>query len=255
MMEEKARKFREEIVRMLTISQRGHLPSTLSCIDIFVSLYYDVMKKEDIFIVSKGHANMGLYPILVDKGLIDKSELEKYASKEGKLRMHADPSIPGIHFVGGSLGNGIGFATGCAIADRADGIKRRYYVLVGDGELYEGSVWESLFLLSKKQLPITIIVDKNDLAIMGRTEELLPLGSLYSKFEGFHLQVTFVDGHSFEEMKKIFGYINKYYSRKPFVVVAHTVKGKGIPAIEGDRLWHVKLPKMEELNDVLDSIY
>lgn len=242
-LEEKSKYVRREIFNFKTKSKVGHLASCLSCVDIVVSLYYDNLTKfdpdKDEIIFSKGHGSPSIYPILSDLGYIDKKELILYGTKEGILRMHADHSIPQCQFVGGSLGNGIGYAAG-----RGYSKDRTIYVILGDGELYEGSVWESLVFINHHNLNnIRIIIDRNKLCILGDTEEILKLDPLADKFKAFGFNVVEVNGHNFERLRNVFSYI----PNRPEVIVAHTIKGKGVSFMEGKWQYHTIIPKDPDL--------
>lgn len=246
-LKEKAQSVRRRIFDFKTKSGAGHLASCLSCVDIMVSLYCDdettFDHQKDTVIHSKAHGSPAVYPILSDLGYFSEDELEKYCTPEGILRLHSDQSIPGCEFVGGSLGNGIGFAAGLALAKKEDDI----YVVLGDAELYEGSVWETLIFASHYNLKnLRLIVDRNGMGILGKTEELLKLEPLSEKFSSFGFDVQIVDGHNFEEMRKVF-------SKKPDgpeVVIANTVKGKGVSYMEDVWQYHTIIPKEKDLLDI-----
>jgi transketolase len=181
-----AKTFRKDIFIFKTNSGFGHLASSLSCVDILVSLFFDPASNFDLehdrVIFGKGHGSPAIYPILAELGYFSRDELNKYCKPNGILRMHADYSIPGCNFVGGSLGNAIGFAAGLAVARPW----QKFIVILGDAELYEGSIWESLIFISHHQLTnITIIVDRNKFGILGNTEKGLKLEPLVNKFEAF----------------------------------------------------------------------
>jgi len=236
----KARLIRREIVKFKTESGNGHLASALSVVDILVSLYYDdetwFEHDKDEIIWGKAHGGPAIYPILCDLGYFSKDELERYCRPGGILRLHPDGSIPGCNFVGGSLGNGIGYAAGLAFANP----KKKYIILLGDAELYEGSVWESLILINHFNLSnLLIIVDRNGLGILGATEELLRLEPLSEKFEGFGFEVIKGNGHDFEVLRKILNTSPK----KPTVFIAETVKSKGISFMEGRAEYHTIIPR------------
>lgn len=242
-LEKIAKSVRRRIFDFKTSSGVGHLASSLSVVDILVSLYYDDINgfdpKKDILIFSKAHGSPAIYPILVDKGLIPTDELDKYCRPEGILRLHSDASIPGCHFVGGSLGNGIGYASGLAYKNN-----KKVFVILGDGELYEGSVWESLTFISHHNLNnMTLIVDRNKFSILGDTEKLLRLEPLEEKFKSFGFNVNEIDGHDFTQLKLAFSVI----SFTPHIVIANTVKGKGVSYMEGKWEYHTIIPKDKEL--------
>jgi transketolase len=237
-----ARKVRKRIFEFKTRSGSGHLASCLSTVDILVSLYFDedtyFNPNEDVVIFSKGHGSPAVYPILVDLGFVSADELEKYCQPDGILRLHADSSIPGCSFVGGSLGNGIGYAAGLAY-----GSNKNVYVILGDAELYEGSVWESLIFIAHHNINnLHLIVDRNKMGILGATEDLLKLEPLKEKFESFGFETRVIDGHNFKELSSCFK-----KSDKPVVTIANTVKGKGVSYMEGVWQYHTIIPKDEEL--------
>lgn len=242
-----AKSIRKRIFQFTTKSGFGHLASSLSCVDILTSLYYDEKTvfdhKEDVLIFSKTHGSPAIYPTLVDFGYIKEAELEKYSTPEGILRMHADNSIPGCCYVGGSLGNGLGYGAG--LAYKSD---KKVFVLLGDAELYEGSIWESLMFIAHNKINnLHIVVDRNGLGILGKTEELLKLEPLADKFKSFGFDVHTIDGHNFEELRNVFSITD---NEKPVAVIANTIKGKGVSYMEGIWQYHTIIPKEKELLDV-----
>lgn len=239
----KSQKVRKEIFKFKTQTGVGHLASCLCTVDIAVSLYYDpetpFNHKEDILLFSKAHGSPVIYPILSELGYYSDDELDKYCTPEGILRLHSDQSIPGCHFVGGSLGNGIGYAAGLALGNRDKNI----YVILGDAELYEGAVWETLMFISHHNLTnIKLIIDRNQLGILGATEELLKLEPLADKFTSFGFDTEVIDGHSFDALRKSFNKV----SSKPIAIIADTIKGKGVSYMEGKWQYHTIIPKGEE---------
>lgn len=242
-LEKIAKSVRRRIFDFKTSSGVGHLASCLSVVDILVALYYDEETcfdpDKDILIFSKSHASPAIYPILVDKGLIPEFELGKYCQKDGILRLHADATIPGCRFVGGSLGNGLGYAAGLAYNSDS-----KVFVILGDGELYEGIIWETLTFISHHNLNnMKLIVDRNKLSILGDTEELLKLEPLKSKFLSFGFLCNYADGHNFDDLR--YG-LSKMWTR-PEVIIANTVKGKGVSYMEGKWQYHTIIPKEPEL--------
>jgi transketolase len=242
-LEQIAKSVRKELFVFKSRTGVGHPASSLSLVDIIVSLYHDDATAfdhtKDVLIFSKAHGSPAVYPILANLGYYPKDELEKYALPEGILRVHADQSIPGCHFVGGSLGNGIGYAAGLAMGKPDTNV----YVILGDGELYEGSVWESLMFIAHNKLRnMTLIVDRNKLTTLGATEELLAIEPLADKFKAFGMETHIVDGHSFDALRAVF---NKN-TEMPRVIIANTVKGKGVSYMEGVWKYHVIVPTDEE---------
>jgi transketolase len=234
---------RREITKFKTRTGIGHLASSLSVIDILVSLYLDsetLFNPEiDKLFFGKAHGGPSVYPILVKLGFFAADELDKYCTPQGILRLHPDKSIPGCEFVGGSLGNAIGFAAGVAMANR----KINCVVILGDAELYEGSVWESLMFISHHNLTnLQVVVDRNGMGTIGKTEELLRLEPIEEKFKSFGFDTISIDGHDFKDLRSAF-------ARKtllPKATIANTVKGKGITYMEGKFEYHVLIPKSEE---------
>lgn len=238
-LEEYAKRTRLEVYRFKTTSGYGHLASCLSVVDILTSIYLDSESKFDIehdrLIFSKGHGSPAVYPILVGLQLIPEKELDLYCKKEGILRLHADYSIPGCFFVGGSLGNGIGFAAGLAIARPW----QNFYVILGDAELYEGSVWESLLFISHHNLKnIILIIDRNKYGILGATEQMIQIEPLEEKFQSFKFQVHRTNGHDLVELRKFFGQTQTH----PRVLIADTIKGKGVSFMEDRYEYHTIIP-------------
>lgn len=243
---------RKELFRMVIRTKKGHVPSSFSCAEILIALFYGGILRyqkgrpsdplRDRIIVSKGHAAMALYPILADVGFVPATELENFTRKDCLLRMYADPSIPGIDSISGSLGHGLGIGAGMALAAKQDGRDQRAFVIVGDGECYEGSVWESAVFASHQQLGNLVgIVDRNRLAIMGPTENLLQLDSLEEKFRSFGWATVSINGHSYREILGALGRIGQTGGR-PLAIIANTVKGKGISFMENRSEWHNRMP-------------
>ena len=224
----------------------------MSCVDIITSLYYDddviFNPKSDYLIFSKAHGSPSVYPILADLGFFDKDELNKYCQPNGILKLHSDGSIPGCHFVGGSLGNGIGYASGLAKAQKDKNI----FVILGDAELYEGSVWETMIFIAHHNLKnITLIVDRNKYGILGGTEELLRLEPLAKKFEAFGFETLEIDGHDFDSLRNAF--VSE--TDKPKAIIANTIKGKGVSYMEDKYEYHTIIPKkLEDIQKGLEEL-
>ncbi|MBW2416499.1 MAG: transketolase [Deltaproteobacteria bacterium] len=257
-LEQKAAWIRHQVFEMYVAAKRGHLVSSLSLTEILVTLYYGGFyryergnpspDRRDRLVVSKGHGATTLYPILADIGFIEASEFDRYAQADGILRMHADPSIPGIDSVGGSLGQGLGLAAGFALAAKRDGIDRRAFAILGDAELYEGSIWETAIFAAHNELDnLVAVVDRNRLAILGETETLLRLEPLEEKFRSFGWAAVTVDGHSFEALHGAFEETLSRPARVPTVVIADTIKGRGISFMENDHEWHTRFPNADQI--------
>ena len=238
-----AREVRMELIKYTTRTGAGHLASSLSMIEILVSLYFDENLSfnhiRDKLFFGKAHGGPAVYPILAKLGYFDKSEMDRYCMADGILRMHPDQSIPGCTYVGGSLGNALGFSAGLAQADKT----KRAVTILGDAELYEGSVWEAFFYISHHNLNnLLTVVDRNGLGILGPTEELLRLEPLSEKLEAFGFNVVEINGHSFEELRKSFNQSTNI----PTVVIAHTVKAKGVDFMENKPEYHTIIPRDHE---------
>jgi len=254
-LEDKALWLRQQVFDMVIRQGKGHIPSCYSCAEIMTALYYGGNVRytvgnpddpdRDRVIVSKGHAAMVLYPILADIGYYPAAELERFTQPGGLLGMYADFRIPGIEGISGSLGHGVGMGAGFCLAARQDKMDYRTFVVVGDGECYEGSIWESAMFAAHHRLDnLVVIVDRNQLCILGKTEDLLELGDLEEKWRSFGWDAVTIDGHSFEEIE---GALNRVGSTdgKPMAIVANTVKGKGISFMEGRPEWHNRMPSDE----------
>ncbi|MBU0778353.1 transketolase [Patescibacteria group bacterium] len=256
-LEEKANQVRMQTLEMCTRAGSGHVVSSFSCTDILVALYYGGIlrfdpanpkwDKRDRFYVSKGHGAMALYPILADLGFFAKDELSKFSQNDGILGAHPDNNIPGIEVVTGSLGHGLGLAIGMALCAKID--KKEYITiaLLGDGECYEGSIWEGAMFAGHHQLNNLIgIIDRNGLSVTDFTEKSLRLNPLKDKWHSFGWDVVIIDGHSFREIFDSFKDFRLRKSNKPLMIIANTVKGKGVSFMENSPLWHNLVPTDEQ---------
>ena len=254
---EKARWLRCELFEMVMRQKKGHIPSSFSCADILTALYYGGIVRytpgnadapdRDRVIISKGHAAMALYPILADIGYFPKEELTRFTQPGGLLGMYADFRIPGIEGISGSLGHGVGMGAGMALAARMDKRDYRTFVILGDGECYEGSIWESAMFAAHHKLDnLVTIVDRNALCILGQTEELLELGDLEDKWRSFGWHAVTANGHSFNSILNALSNVGGTKGR-PLAIIANTVKGKGISFMEGRSEWHNRMPSEEQI--------
>jgi transketolase len=261
----RSRWLRLALFEMVMRTRRGHIPSSFSCAEILLALFYGGVLRyrrgdpspahRDRLIVSKGHAAMALYPILADVGWLPDGALERFTQPAGELRMYADPSIPGIDAISGSLGHGLGIASGFALAARHDGRDQRAFVVLGDGECWEGSVWESALFAAHHRLDnLVAIVDRNRLAILGPTEELVALDTLEAKWRSFGWEAVTVDGHDYRSLLDHgFARVGRTGGR-PLAVIAETVKGKGISFMEGRAGWHNRMPDAAEESTALHEL-
>lgn len=256
-LEAKALWLRRQVWDMVIAAKNGHIPSCYSCAEIVTALYYGGVARytpgqaddpaRDRVIVSKGHAAMVLYPILADIGYYDAGELTRFTKPGGLLGMYADVRIPGIEGISGSLGHGLGMGAGFALAARHDDQKHRTFVLLGDGECYEGSIWETAMFAAHHKLDnLVAIVDRNALCILGKTEDLVALGDLAGKWRAFGWHTVEIDGHDFDSVLGALDQIGKT-DGKPLCIVANTVKGKGISFMEGRSEWHNKMPNADQI--------
>jgi transketolase len=249
-----AKKIRLSALEKTTTIGKGHLGGTYSCIDILVSLFYSSLSlrhaeplwpERDRFLLSKGHACLALYPILLDLGFIDKTKYDSYGINGG-LGGQLDISIPGIEWNTGSLGHTLGIASGIAIASRLDGSNYHIFTVVGDGEFAEGSVWEALMYIGNSKLNnITCIIDRNRMSVTEVLDDDSFFKGLPSVVSSFGWQYFDIDGHDFSQLNKTFEICKS--SALPTLVVANTIKGKGVSFMENTIKWHHSVPNVEEL--------
>jgi transketolase len=245
----RSKQLRKLIVKALEGAGKGHVGSALAAVEILRVLYDDVMQyrrldpswaDRDRCILSKGHACLALYAILADKGFIDIDELSGYTSATSRLGGCSESIVPGVEATTGALGHGLSVGAGMALAARIQGRKSRVFVVLGDGELDEGSVWEAALFATKHQLSnLVTIVDRNGLQIAGPTEEVTPLEPLKEKWMAFGFDTIEVDGHDLTQLRQTLANAGLAAGR-PKAVICHTVKGKGIPLAENDFNWHWK---------------
>lgn len=244
---------RLDVVKMDYHAHTGHIGGAMSCAEILCTLYYGIMDIQKIknrapdrdrFILSKGHCAEMLYAVLCDCGFFPKAELESYAAFHTKLAEHPTKKVNGVEIATGALGHGASAGTGMALALKMDKIPAHVYVLMGDGEQAEGSVWEAAMAAAKYKLDnLTYIIDRNRLQISGNTEDVMPLDKLSEKYAAFGFEVTECNGHSVSELKKALSFRSE---GKPVAVIANTVKGKGISYMENKAEWHHTVPTKEQ---------
>ena len=253
----KSFQIRKTVLEMCIKAKTGHVTSCMSSIDILVALYYGNIlkfnprnpgyKERDRFILSKAHASPALYAILGDLGYFDASELNKFAQKEGKFGVHLQNDVPGAEITAGSLGQGFGVAAGLALGAKMNRDLHLIFVLLGDGECYEGSVWETAMFASHKNLNnIVAIIDRNYLCVTDFTENLIRLEPMKGKWMSFGWDVKRINGHCFEELLKVLRLARSRRSSRPLLIIADTVKGKGIKHISNMPIWHGIAPVGKE---------
>ncbi len=243
-------------MEMVYTAQSGHPGGSLSCIEIVTLLYREILRVDpknpddpdrDRFVLSKGHCTPALYPALADKGFFPAEDLKRFRAMHSYLSGHPERGfIPGVDMTTGSLGQGISAAVGMALAGKMDRKDYRVYALLGDGELDEGQVWEAAMAAAKFGLSnLCAVVDVNGLQIDGATEDVMPLEPLDKKFEAFGWNVVKCGGHDFDALRAAFASAAQT-ADKPTVILAKTVKGKGVSFMENDPGWHGKAPNEEQ---------
>jgi transketolase len=253
---------KKELLKIHKIAPGIRLASSLSCIEILTTLYYGKIldydpenifwEQRDRFIISKAHGSVSFYPILADLGYFDMKQLEMVGKPGGILGDIPDCSIPGYETVNGSLGHGLGVACGISLALKKKNRKEKVFVLLGDGELYEGSVWEAIMFASHHNLNnLILIIDNNKICMLDYCKNIINLEPIDEKFRVFGWQPTIVDGHNIQELNKVLSSIKEESTDKPKVIIADTVKGKGVPRLEKDSLCHIKALSTEEIDQLL----
>jgi transketolase len=246
----RSKRLRRLIVRGLAGGGRGHIGSSLSLVEILRVLYDDVLSVRpdephwpgrDRMILSKGHGCLALYALLADKGFIPVEALDGFCRKDSILGGHPEAGkIPGVEASTGSLGHGLSIGVGMALAARMQRRDSRIYVVLGDGEIDEGSVWEAAMCAGKHRLPhLTAIVDYNKIQSAGPTREIQDLEPLLDKWRAFNFATAEIDGHDVEGLRRLFHRLPLAGDR-PSAIICHTVKGKGVAFAENDPNWHHK---------------
>ena len=265
---ELARKCRVEIVKMVHRAQAGHPGGSLSEIDLISALYANYMRirpddpdwdDRDRFILSKGHASPGMYAILAEMGFISKDDLNSYRVLGGVCQGHVDMKwCPGVDFSAGSLGMGLSFGMGCSIAARLAGSERNIFVMIGDGEIQEGSIWEAAMAAKHHELGnLKVILDRNRIQNDDFCETQLRMFDIPAKWRSFGWDVMEIDGHNTEEVVKGLDFLISN-NDNPAILIANTIKGKGVSYMEDNPAFHGAAPNdeqfrvaMEELGEVL----
>jgi transketolase len=242
---------RRKIVELVFNSKEGHIPSSFSILDIIYYLYNKKIKKnKSIFILSKGHGALALYVVLNYFKILKTKILNLYYKNNKYIGGHPEISLEGVEASTGSLGHGFPTATGIAMACKIKKNKKKTYVLVGDGECNEGTVWESAHIAANFNLDnLVCIVDDNQ-----SSKNLLPIDDLKKKWDSFGWHVVEADGHSFRSLDKAFRKIDKKKNKKPSVIIASTIKGKGISFMENQGQWHHKVPNQDELKKIYEIL-
>lgn len=250
-LDEASFRLRRLVLRALAAADKGHVGSALSLIEIMRVLYEDVVKHDpsrptwvdrDRVILSKGHGCLALYAVLVDQGYFPPSTLDTFCARHSPLGGHPERQVElGIEASTGSLGHGLPIAVGIALAHRRRGNSVRVFVIVGDGELNEGSNWEAMLMASKHQLSnLIVIVDHNAQQLHGSVEKILPMHPLAAKFEAFGATTLVTDGHRPDLLLKAFDHVSSERPGPPHAIVCRTIKGKGLACAEQNPLWHYR---------------
>jgi len=257
-LEDISKRMRGEIVELSHTADAMHLGSSLSCVDIFVALYYGGClnidpknphsESRDRVILSKGHASMTFYTILADTGFFSKDLLKTFNKTGSHLTEHPNMgALPGIEATAGSLGHGLSMGLGMALAGQIRHLPFRVFVIMSDGECNEGSVWEAAMLAPAQKIEnLVVIIDFNRWQATGRSEEIMALNPLKEKWESFGWSAYDVDGHDISSLIKSLSAIPDG-SGKPVAIIAHTIKGKGVSFMEDDNNWHYRIPNAEEV--------
>lgn len=264
-LERVAARVRRRVCEMIGAAGKGHIGGSLSCSDILVALYQGGVlhvdprdqsaPDRDRFIFSKGHACEGLYAVLADFGFFPDEVLATYGAAGTILGGHIDRHVPGIEVSTGSLGHGLGIGAGLALAGRR--LKHDYLtvVLLGDGECYEGSIWEAAMFAAHHQLSrLVAVVDRNGEITLDKTEDCNRLEPFAKKWESFGWETREVDGHSIPALLEAFSDLRERKSARPTVIIANTLKGRGVSFMETEVGWHHNVPKGDRLKQAMDEL-
>lgn len=261
---ELAWKIRKDAIEMTHISHGSHIASALSVADILAVLYADILKYDtmntklesrDRVILSKGHAGAALYATLAEVGFFNVEELKTHYANGSRLSGHVShKGVPGVEFSTGSLGHGLPVAAGMAIAAKRNNKDYRVFVIIGDGECDEGSIWETaLFANHYKLNNLTVIIDHNKMQSMDFCENTIKLEPLSEKWKAFGWNVKEIDGHNHNELKYTLQNID-YNLKKPTVIIANTIKGKGISFMENNIVWHYRPPEGDDYKNAIEEL-
>lgn len=259
-METLNKSLRRKIVDMVVAGRDGHIPSAFSIVDMIEFLYRTCLKydpnqpewdERDYFILSKGHGCLALYVVLEKFGFLTSEDIELFCKPDGILGEHPDATkVPGVEASTGSLGHGLPFAVGIALGLKIRKMPNKVYVLAGDGECHEGTIWEAANVANNQQLGnLCVLVDWN-----GSGAQLMPKDDLPAKWRAFGWNVIIADGHSEEGLQDALTSIKHCLNGQPAVVICKTIKGKGVPMIEGHGPWHHKIPDDGEYKTIMEAL-
>ena len=255
---------RKGIIEAVYSAKSGHPGGALSCADILTVLYFNQMnideekpndKNRDRLVLSKGHASAALYSVLAEKGYFDKELLKTFRKIGSNLQGHPDmKKIPGVDMTTGSLGQGLSAAVGMALASKMDQAGCKIYCIMGDGEIEEGQVWEAAMAASKNKLDnLCVILDNNNLQIDGEIDKVGGMNNITEKFQSFGFNTINIDGHNIDSIIDSFT-TAKQTKGKPTIIIAKTVKGKGVSFMDNKAEWHGKAPSEEEYNLAIEEL-
>ena len=236
---------RRDALEMIYKAGSGHPGGSLSCVEILVALYFDVMNEDDLFYLSNGHVCPALYSVMIEKGTLPRESLSQYSVLGSPLQGHPESTkLPGIPNTSGPLGLGLAQAAGYAAVKKNSTV----YCMTSDGEHDEGNHWEAVMFAAKYKLNNLIqIVDRNRIQIEGTTDEIMPLGDLRKRYESLDWEVVEINGHNFGEIINTISNLKSQTSNpKPKVIIANTIFGKGISFMESNPDWHAKAPNEDE---------
>lgn len=246
------RNIRVNILKKTYQANSSHIGSCYSIVEILYALYFLKLKKKDTFILSKGHAALALYCTLFEKKILSKASLDSYGKNNTTLMAHASHKVKGVEFSTGSLGHGLPYATGKALGEKINKSKNKIYVLISDGELNEGTTWESLLFASFHKLDnLFIIIDYNKIQSLDFVKKVLKIEPLRQKLTSFNCNVFNIDGHNINQIVKS---LKPKNNNKPNIIIANTIKGKGVKFMENTVLWHYKSPNEKQLGDAMKDL-
>lgn len=259
----KANEIRKSIVYTIFYANGGHVGTSLSEVDILTALYFRILNttpedfknpNRDRFVLSKGHGSEGLYCTLAARGFFPHSDLNYYLKHESKLTIHPTSDVHGVEINTGALGHGFSIGVGMALAAKKSKKNYRTFVVVGDGEIQEGSNWEAAMAAAHFKLGnFTLIIDNNTLQLADKIENTMGIEPIDKKFEAFGFETYHVDGHSMEDLVNVFESLD-YTSNKPHAIIAHTIKGKGVSFMENVAEWHHRVPTAQETELALKEL-
>lgn len=256
---ERCLKFRRRILDISQTVPALHAAGSFSCLEIVDSIYFGLMRRDDegrlldTFLLSKGHGSLAQYVVLEELGVLPREELDKFCKPGGILGTHPDFGLPGIEAATGSLGHGLPLTVGMALADKVQGVERMVYVVMSDGELQEGSVWEAMMVAPSLGIRnVVAVVDLNDFQSLGRTSEVLPnFYPILDKVRAFGWESLEVDGH---DQQAIYDAVASRTKGAPMMLLARTTKGKGVSYMENVPIWHYRSPSPEEYEQALREL-